>query len=416
MAGQAAPINATAPAVSVGTQRAAVFLLGAALQLNVLTSSFGLPFQRLSDLLPFLLIPWLGLRRPVIAEALRSAAPLAGILALVGISMVLKAHKQAGDVYLTLVLLLYVVQAFILLVLFTDTRIEDAFCLGLLAGLLASLAVLMLASSGMALERFGLAVPTDGLDEELKLFVEDKQGGPWASGNETGHVFALGGVAALILSLRYRMKAIYLAYFAALMASFPLTNNRAGLFMPLIVFGLLMWRNLRASMVLSVLGLLGVLVIAWSVTGEIPLPDKLAQAIERRFADDHNVSENFDERFLSGITALRLVVAYPFGVGEIARREELKALTGLVTPHNGFVSLALQNGVAVALLLIAGLVRILSAPGRFGPFLFYSALFLIPSMMFEELSVNQYFLFFMAFILASLARSPDPDLPGPRTR
>ena len=41
-------------------------------------------------------------------------------------------------------------------------------------------------------------------------------------------------------------------------------------------------------------------------------------------------------------------------------------------------------------------------------------LFLIPSMMFEELSVNQYFLFFMAFSLASLARSPEPT--GPQGR
>lgn len=406
MAGQAMPMRAEAPAVSAGTQRAAVFLLGAGLQFNVLTSSFGLPFQRMSDLLPFLLIPLLGLRRAVIAEALRSAAPLAGILALVGISMVLKAHKQAGDVYLTLVLLLYTVQAFILLVLFEDTRVEDAFCAGLLAGMLGSLAVLLLSSSGLPLERFGLAVPYDAFDDELKLFVEDKLGGLWTSGNETGHVFALAGVAALILSLRYRLKVIYVLYFVALLASFPLTNNRAGLFMPLIVFALLMRRNLKTPMVLGVLGVLGILLVGWSLTGELPLPDKLAQAIEKRFGEDHNVSENFDERFLSGVTALRLVAAYPFGVGEIARREELKALTGLVTPHNGFVSLALQNGVAVALLLIAGLVRILSAPGRFGPFLFYSALFLIPSMMFEELSVNQYFLFFMAFILASLARSP----------
>ncbi|XYD07971.1 hypothetical protein R1A27_23385 [Methylobacterium sp. NMS12] len=55
--------------------RVAVFLLGAALNFNVLTSTFGLPFQRLSDLLPFLLIPWLGLRRAVVAEAVRQAAP-----------------------------------------------------------------------------------------------------------------------------------------------------------------------------------------------------------------------------------------------------------------------------------------------------------------------------------------------------
>ena len=43
--------------------------------MGVLTSTFGLPFQRLSDLLPFLLIPWLGLRRAVVAEAVRHGLP-----------------------------------------------------------------------------------------------------------------------------------------------------------------------------------------------------------------------------------------------------------------------------------------------------------------------------------------------------
>lgn len=413
MAGQALPIGTSAPAASLLADRVAVFLLGAALNFNVLTSTFGLPFQRLSDLLPFLLIPWLGLRRAVVAEAVRQAAPLAGILALIAASLVLKAHKQAGDVYLTLVLLLYVVQAFILLVMFRDRRVEDAFCVGLLAGMLASLAVLLLAASGVQLDRFGLAVPTDGLDEELKLFVQDKQGGLWASGNETGHVFALAGAAALLLSLRYRLKTIYLAYFAALLASFPFTNNRAGLFMPVLFLGLLMRRNLKAPAVLAAFGVLGALLVVWAVTGEIPLPGTLSQAIERRFAEDHNVTGNFDERFLSGVTALQLVVAYPFGVGELARREELQALTGLVTPHNGFVSLALQSGIATALLLIAGLGRVLLAPAAFGPFLTYSAVFLIPSLMFEELSVNQYFLFFMGFILASLALPPDRAQSAP---
>ena len=53
--------------------------------------------------------------------------------------------------------------------------------------------------------------------------------------------------------------------------------------------------------------------------------------IERRFAGDHNVTGNFDERFLSGVTALQLVAEYPFGVGEVARREELQALNPRAT-------------------------------------------------------------------------------------
>ncbi|KQU16489.1 hypothetical protein ASG63_10155 [Methylobacterium sp. Leaf94] len=404
MTGPAGPMAAgmrRTRAVPIMADRAAVFLLGVALQLNVLTSSFGLPFQRLSDLLPFLLIPWFGLRRAVIAEGLRQAVPMGAVGILIALSLVLKAEIQAGDVYLTLVLLLYFVLAMILLVMFRDRSLENAFCWGLLAGLGGSLVVLLLSSSGLPLDRFGLGVPTDGLDEELKLFVEDKQGGLWASGNETGHVFALGGAAALLLSLRYRLNLIYLAYFAALLASFPLTNNRSGLFMPVLILLVLMRRSIRLQVVLPVLGVLGILLIGFSMTGEIPLPQKLAQSIETRFAGDGNVSGNADERFISGFTALQLVVEYPFGVGETTRREELRALTGLVTPHNGFVSLALQSGIATALLLLAALVRIARAPAAAGPFVAYTALFLVPSMMFEELSVNQYFLFFMAVLLAS---------------
>ena len=399
-------------AVPIVADRAAVFLLGVALQLNVLTSSFGLPFQRLSDLLPFLLIPWFGLRRAVIAEALRQAVPIGAVGILIALSLVLKAEIQAGDVYLTLVLLLYFVLALILLVMFRDRSLENAFCWGLLAGLGGSLIVLLLSSSGLPLDRFGLGVPTDGLDEELKLFVEDKQGGLWASGNETGHVFALGGAAALLLSLRTRLNLIYLAYFAALLTSFPLTNNRSGLFMPVLILLVLMRRSIRLQVVLPVLGVLGILLIGFSMTGEIPLPQKLAQSIETRFAGDGNVSGNADERFISGFTALQLVAEYPFGVGETTRREELRALTGLVTPHNGFISLALQSGIATALLLLAALLRIARAPAAAGPFVAYTALFLVPSMMFEELSVNQYFLFFMAVLLASLIVRPCPVEPA----
>ena len=399
-------------AVPIMADRAAVFLLGVALQLNVLTSSFGLPFQRLSDLLPFLLIPWFGLRRAVIAEGLRQAVPMSAVGILIALSLVLKAEIQAGDVYLTLVLLLYFVLALILLVMFRDRSLENAFCWGLLAGLGGSLIVLLLSSSGLPLDRFGLGVPTDGLDEELKLFVEDKQGGLWASGNETGHVFALGGAAALLLSLRTRLNLIYLAYFAALLTSFPLTNNRSGLFMPVLILLVLMRRSIRLQVVLPVLGVLGILLIGFSMTGEIPLPQKLAQSIETRFAGDGNVSGNADERFISGFTALQLVAEYPFGVGETTRREELRALTGLVTPHNGFISLALQSGIATALLLLAALLRIARAPAAAGPFVAYTALFLVPSMMFEELSVNQYFLFFMAVLLASLIVRPCPVEPA----
>lgn len=394
------------------TDRIVIFGLGVALQFDILTSTFGLPFQRLSDLLPFLTIPYFLFRHGVPSAMLGRMLPIGLLVVLLTASLIFKADREQGDVYLTLVLLMYVVQAIQLAILFKDPSGPDCFAAGILLGLAGSLGALAAASAGIDLTAYGLAVPTDGVDPELLLFMQDKLGGLWAGGNETGHVFALAGAAAMHLWFRTGRTTIYLLYILGLLVSFPMTNNRAGLVVPAIFLVLILRRRFGAYHLLAAAAVCA-LVMVFAATGYTPLPETFQSAIEKRFVSDGNTEANVGERLDSTLGGLRLAVTHPFGLGAVATQNQLRAMTGLGTPHNGIVSLAIQSGVFVALAFLVGACRIVLTPGRFGPFAYYTVLFMMPSLMFEELSINQVFLFDIAFVLAASALSrPDDPVIG----
>ncbi|WP_375463214.1 O-antigen ligase family protein [uncultured Methylobacterium sp.] len=406
--------GAGAPMVATLTRldKICLLVIGLALQFNVETSTFGLPFQRLSDLIPFLTIPYFLLRPGVMSAILSRLVPIGLVVALLGASLVFKAGKQEGDVYLTLVLLLYFVQCVQLVILFRDPSGPAWFSSGILIGMIGSLGALIAASVSIDLAPYGLAVPLDGVDPEIALFMQDKLGGLWTAGNMTGHVFALTGAAAMYLWFRYRRTEIYVLYVLGLLASFPMTNNRAGLLVPLVCLALLVRRSVNALYVACALAVLCGLVMVFGATGHVPVPEQFQSAIEKRFLSDGNTESNIGERLDTTVAALRMIVANPFGIGAIATQNQLREMTGLGTPHNGILSLAIQSGVMVALLFVLGAGRILLRPARFGPFAYYVVLFTVPSLMFEELSINQFFLFFMAFVLAAsaLAGSAEADI------
>lgn len=394
-----------------GLDRLVILGVGFALQFNVLTSTFGLPFMRLSDILPFLTLPYFLFRHRMLSAMMARALPIGSVVLLLLGSLLFKADLQQGDLYLTLVLLLYFVQAVQLVILFRKPAGADSFALGTLVGFAASLLVLIAASVGIDLTSVGLAVPTDGVEPELVLFMKDKLGGLWFAGNETGHVFALAGAAAAYLWYRTGRSAIYVAYFLGLLVSFPLTNNRAGLIVPAVFLVLIVRKSVSIHAVLAGTAGLCALVMVFSATGYAPVPEQLQSAIEKRFMSDSHADSNILERLDSTAGALQLLVAHPLGLGAVSKENQLMALTGLSTPHNGIVSLALQSGVFVVLAFLVGVFRIVLDPERFGPLVFYTVLFMVPSLLFEELSINQVFLFGFGLVLAASAmtRFGDPD-------
>ncbi|GJD43031.1 hypothetical protein AFCDBAGC_0873 [Methylobacterium cerastii] len=383
--------------------RLVILGVGFALQFNVMTSTFGLPFLRLSDALPFLTIPYFLLRPRILSTLLARALPIGVVVLLLVASLVAKADVQQGDLYLTLVLLLYFVQATQLVILLREPAAADSFAVGTLLGFAGSLLVLVAASAGIELTAVGLAVPTDGLEPEFVLFMKDKLGGLWTAGNETGHVFALAGAAAAYLWYRTGRSAIYVAYFAGLLVSFPLTNNRAGLILPAIVLGLILRKSVSVYAVLSGAAVVCGLVMLFSATGYAPVPEQLQSAIEKRFVADSHADSNILERLDSTAAGLQLAATHPLGLGNVAKENQLLMMAGVGTPHNAVVTLALQSGVLVALAFLVGTVRIVLSPQRFGPLVFYTVLFMVPSLMFEELSINPVFLFGFALVLAAAA-------------
>ncbi|WP_246686429.1 MULTISPECIES: O-antigen ligase family protein [unclassified Methylobacterium] len=402
------------PAAGAGSltrlDRLVILGIGFVLQLNPMTSTFGLPFMRLSDMLPFLTIPYFLIRPGILSAMLARALPIGLVVALFAASLALKSEVQPGDLYFTLVLLLYFVQAVQLVILFRAPAGADCFAVGTLAGFAGSLLVLLAASAGVDLTGVGLAVPTDGVEPELVLFMKDKLGGLWTAGNETGHVFAVAGAAAAYLWYRTGRSAIYVAYFAALLVSFPLTNNRAGMILPAIFLVLILRRSVSVYAVLSGAAAVCALIMLFGATGYAPVPETLQSAIEKRFVDDSHADSNILERLDSTAAGLQLAAAHPFGLGNVSKENQLLMMAGVGTPHNAVVTLALQSGVLVVLAFLAGTVRIVLAPRRFGPLPFYTVLFMVPSLMFEELSINQVFLFGFALVLAASAmtRSGDP--------
>ena len=415
--GGAGPVGA-APAVFAEAARSLSALdrlvilgIGFVLQLNPMTSTFGLPFMRLSDAVPFLTIPYFLCRPRILSTLAARALPIGLVVAMLAGALVFKADPLPGDLYFTLVLLLYFVQATQLVILFRQPAGADSFAVGTLAGFAGSLLILIAAAAGIDLTAVGLAVPTDGVEPEIVLFMKDKLGGLWTAGNETGHVFAMAGAAAAYLWYRTGRSAIYLAYGVGLLVSFPLTNNRAGLILPALFLVPILRRSVSVYAVLAGAAAICALVMLFGATGYAPVPEQLQSAIEQRFLADSHADSNILERLDSTIAGLQLILAHPFGLGTVSKENQLLMMSGVGTPHNAFVSLALQSGAFVVLALLVGVVRIVLSPERFGPLAFYTVLFMVPSLMFEELSINQVFLFAFALVLAASAmtRARDPD-------
>ena len=400
--GARAPAGARAADQPGVLDHVAVFAFGLSLQFNVLTATFGLPFLRLSDLVPFLVIPYLCLRTDFVARALDNAPRLGVVLALMVPVLFLKTDKGPGDLYNTLVLALYFILALQILTV-RGGGLLPALCVGILVGYFGSLAVLLAAGAGVDLEPYGLAVPIDVTTDPLEIsFRQDKLGGLWSSGNQTGHIFAAAGAAALYLTLRTRFKIFYLAYFMGLIVSFPLTNNRAGLLAPVLGLIFMMRRELKLWQFIALGAVVGAVALYVGTTGINPLPAALADAVEKRLYGDSHLDGNVSERFGSGFDALGLIVRNPFGIGILAMENTLMALAGVPTPHNGILSLALMSGLPVALFYVMGLFQtVAGGPRACGWFVYLTVLFSTPSMFFEQLTETQYFLFVIAVVLAA---------------
>lgn len=385
--------------------RLSVLAFGFALQFNVVTATFGLPFMRLSDGLLFVFLPYLAL----IAGSritFRYGLPFFAILSVVTLTTIaFKTEPANGDVYMVLIFLLSAAYAFYFVVLARDEGVLVCFALGTLAGFVGSIAVLFLQVSGVAmLDRLGLGVNADLLQSGAAMMAQAKPGGLWSSGNEAGHVYALAAASALYLGLRWRNVLVYLAYFVLMAVSVAATLNRGGVFAPVACL-ILCYRRL-ASLRL-VVGTIVALVLGIALAGtlEPKLLDQFGDAMEQRFLNDSHAAANVDERWETIRAGLGIALANPFGIGfdERSFRMQTETPEGRnSTPHNALITFAFQNGLIVPLVFIAACAYMAARWRRTHPYLLYLIACAVPSMLFEELSINQNFVFVVALVIASL--------------
>lgn len=384
--------------------RLSVLVFGVALQLNVVTATFGLPFLRLSDGLLFVFLPYLaligGLRVTV-----RYGLPFLAILLLVTITTIaFKTEPASGDVYMVLIFLLSAAYAFYFVVLARDEGVIVCFALGTLAGFVGSVAVLFLQVSGVPLlDRVGLGVNADLLQSGAAMIAQAKPGGLWSSGNEAGHVYALAAASALHLSLRWRSVLVYLGYFVLMVVSVSATLNRGGIFAPV---ALLVVCYRRLADLRLVIGTVVALVLGVALAGalEPKLLDQFGDAMEQRFLNDSHAAANVDERWETIRAGLGIALANPFGIGFDERSFRMRTETPEgrnSTPHNALITFAFQNGLIVPLVFVAACAYMAARWRRTHPFLLYLIACAVPSMLFEELSINQNFVFVVALVIAS---------------
>jgi len=311
-------------------------------------------------------------------------------------TLLLKTGVEKGDIYLTLIYLLTGVFCFYFVILAYDEQFLVSFAVGTLLGLLPSLFVLFLQAQGHTeLARIGLGVPPEYMSFTSARLAKVKLGGMWSHGNEAGHVYAVASVSALYLALKFRRPLIYIAAYALLLASFTFTLNRAGLIAPTVAliycyvrlgdYFLYVKTAIVAALIASILAL----------TTTVSGLDSFYDAIQMRFITDEHANANVLERLTSNIVGAEIALEHPFGVGTQERFSLMlhQTTNGVQSVHNGFLSLSYQSGIILSIFyILSGIYLIVR---RRSVQSFYTILFLFTatSMLFEELSLNQFFIF-----------------------
>lgn len=376
------------------------FTFGFCIQFNVLTNTFNLPILRFSDGLMFLLLPLLfivvGIGRTV-----RDGLLYFVVLCVIVVATLLgKTAVDQGDIYMTLIFFLTSTFAFFLVEAAQDEKVLVWLAAGILLGLIPSLGVLFLQASGVAgLQTIGLGVPIDETTNPMAAgFAKTKFGGIWIHGNEAGHVYAVATASAYYLAFRFRQPLIYIAFYALLVASFAVTLNRSGLIAPTVAL-VFLFRRLGGfslyvqSAILAVVGL----AILFSLPNA-PGLDTLSDSLQSRFVEDSHAETNIFERVMSNIQGFQVALEHPFGIGYNQRLIEMgqKTTTGIVSVHNGILSLSYQSGLAVSVLYVVACIYLFINRRTVSLFYLITTAFTVTSMCFEEVNINPFFIFSVA--------------------
>ncbi|MFK3781099.1 O-antigen ligase family protein [Agrobacterium sp. NPDC089420] len=378
-----------------------VFFMGFFIQCNIVTSNIGLRFLNITDMLVLTTLPAVAL---LYIRCLTPSIILLYLLPLTVLFVLTALFADArgdGEFYPTALTYFYAVYFLFFTYMLFKEKLLDVFCWGISAGFLVVIILLFLdsvihdrlASLGLSFQFDEAAVLEAAAKGEMSaMFLRiEKAGGIWSAGNMAGPAFALAGAAAAYLAERYRRPAFFAVFLLIYLASFTLTLNRSGVF-AVFAIGLYFYlRNFSIRMLFSTY--FGFALSALIIAAVLPFGalDFAEQAFSKRFLEDNRSTDNAQERWTTITGGFEVMINHPLGIGFSARDQELSGISGIGTPHNGFLATAYTSGIGFCLLSAFALVYTVFRKRKVGFFL-YSAIGVIIGYQFEELNSNPVFM------------------------
>jgi len=219
------------------------------------------------------------------------------------------------------------------------------FLYGMMWGMLANVGVILLQAAGLDDTLRTLGLSTSDTDFSQRVYRTVRFPGLHGHHNASASVISLIVPVSLALYFRYRASVwLPVVGLGALMIAIHFTSTRSALLVAAVTFvSALLWvrRPRRALTLLTLAG--GLAIVFFAVVG--PPGGKL------RWADLVSTEENVGGRLTTNVSALRLSLEHPLGMGVKTGREELIADAAIPATHNAFLQASLFFGLLPALIL-----------------------------------------------------------------
>jgi O-Antigen ligase len=319
----------------------------------------------------------------------------AGIAAMAGIRVLEPTFSDdSRTIILALHYLAYSFAGLYLAILLFNEAGRDAYCWGLILGLLATLPIFVLQDSGNASALVNLGL-LPGYYQVFRLDFGDtlRYAGLWGHPNEAAHVAALAAPAAAYLFLVQRRVFPLVLVAGALLVTFYYTQSRGGFLAGggILAVSLLFRREGRIDIVRALLAGVAV-VIGVVLISQIGF-------VSSRF-EDAGTADNFSTRLDSVLFGLQMVITHPFGLSMLEFYSAMSSGTGgIVSPHNGFIFFAVVFGWLPFVLLMAAIIKNLHVRSNQDILFALISFGIVLSSLFEQLPGSYPFAFVICMIV-----------------
>lgn len=393
----------------------AMLPLGFFLQFNFIPQAFEIPLHRASDL--FMLFgaamsPFVVLRKsrnPAIVVSY--TVVLALCLARIVFAPDIFRSPKGFDVQVPILYLLSGTAAFYYLEKMRADRAIERFGLGLILGAAASLAVMVAQDhGGFDLVSLGLTPPLATLNTAIVEAIEHRYPGLWGHPNEASHVIAMTGPAVAYFLTKKRRIVLAIMATGIMLGSFYFTLGRGGLMaFTLTALLALVLDNLRFSVRRALYA-----TVALGLLAPVIYAGAASTLLYKRLAEDRQISSNISERLDTQVIGVKMALEHPFGINHGEAQTTLGRMMPFTTPHSGFLSLAYAMGTPYLVALLASLAVILWRSRARGPagvdvFMFFLAVQITTSSMFEELAYDPTYTFFVGLLITYALTVAAPD-------